>query len=189
MRTTVVLEEVEKLNCIVHCPIYLILLGSALTGRNGENFFVKVPIGTIVSEIDDDDEEFDDLEEAEEDEEEDDDEQGDDNNVEDNDDNNGRKKRKIELNFDKEIVLVAQGGKPGLGNLTLSSGKNKRKSLPNTRTPGQKGQVRNLFLELKTFADVGLVGYPNVSSVRIERNRMRKIGKEKEREIGLVRDI
>jgi GTPase involved in cell partitioning and DNA repair len=124
---------------------------------------VKVPIGTIVSEIDDEFEEFDDLEGEEE---ENDDGEGDGNNLENNDDNNGRNKRKIELNFDKEIVLVAQGGKPGLGNLTLSSGKNKRKSLPNTRTPGQKGQVRNLFLELKTFADVGLVGYPNVSENR-----------------------
>lgn len=38
------------------------------------------------------------------------------------------KERRAELNRDREMVLVALGGRPGLGNLTLSSGKNARRN-------------------------------------------------------------
>lgn len=53
---------------------------------------------------------------------------------------------------------VVAGGRGGLGNFSFASGKNRS---PQQRTPGRPGQTTRLTLELKTIADVGLVGYPN----------------------------
>ena len=55
-------------------------------------------------------------------------------------------------------AMVAQGGKGGLGNVMLAS--HSRKA-PHYCEPGQPGIERKLELELKTIADVGLVGLPN----------------------------
>lgn len=55
-------------------------------------------------------------------------------------------------------LLVAQGGFHGLGNARFKSSVNRA---PRRTTPGSPGEERNLRLELKLLADVGLLGLPN----------------------------
>ncbi len=55
-------------------------------------------------------------------------------------------------------VLVAQGGVGGRGNVNFKSSTNRA---PRRATDGTKGDVRELHLELKLLADVGLLGFPN----------------------------
>ena len=58
---------------------------------------------------------------------------------------------------DHKIIL--DGGKGGLGNWNFRSSTNQA---PRYSQPGIKGKERQLTLELKLLADVGLVGFPNV---------------------------
>lgn len=58
-----------------------------------------------------------------------------------------------------EKVLFLEGGKGGLGNVHFKNSRNQR---PTYFQPGLPGQTKNIRLELKLIADVGLVGYPNV---------------------------
>jgi len=55
-------------------------------------------------------------------------------------------------------LLVARGGKGGLGNMHFKSSTNRA---PRQSTPGEEGEQRLLKLELKLLADVGLLGFPN----------------------------
>ena len=55
-------------------------------------------------------------------------------------------------------ACVAQGGRHGVGNMRFKSSVNRA---PRRTIPGQPGEKRNLRLELKILADVGLVGLPN----------------------------
>lgn len=55
-------------------------------------------------------------------------------------------------------LKVAQGGYHGLGNTRFKSSTNRA---PRQSTPGTPGEARNLHLELKVLADVGLLGMPN----------------------------
>ena len=57
-----------------------------------------------------------------------------------------------------ERLLVAQGGKGGLGNMHFKSSVNRA---PRKALPGLPGEERTLKLELKLLADVGLLGFPN----------------------------
>lgn len=55
-------------------------------------------------------------------------------------------------------LKVAQGGFHGLGNTRFKSSVNRA---PRQTTKGSEGELRNLRLELKVLADVGLLGMPN----------------------------
>lgn len=55
-------------------------------------------------------------------------------------------------------LLVARGGRHGLGNTHFKSSTNRA---PRQTTQGTPGDVRQLHLELQLLADVGLLGYPN----------------------------
>jgi GTP-binding protein len=55
-------------------------------------------------------------------------------------------------------VKIAQGGFHGLGNTRYKSSTNRA---PRQFSPGTPGEARNLHLELKVLADVGLLGLPN----------------------------
>ena len=55
-------------------------------------------------------------------------------------------------------VLLAKGGKGGLGNIHFKSSTNRA---PRQFTEGEPGQEFELYLELKVLADVGLLGMPN----------------------------
>lgn len=63
-----------------------------------------------------------------------------------------------DLVYAGQRILVAQGGVHGLGNTRFKSSTNRA---PRQFTPGTPGEHRELKLELKLLADVGLLGMPN----------------------------
>lgn len=63
-----------------------------------------------------------------------------------------------DLTHHNETTCVAKGGAHGVGNARFKSSVNRS---PRRTIPGQPGELRNLRLELKVLADVGLVGMPN----------------------------
>jgi GTP-binding protein len=63
-----------------------------------------------------------------------------------------------DLDHDGMRALLARGGQGGLGNLHFKSSVNRA---PRKCTPGGEGERRDLRLELKVLADVGLLGMPN----------------------------
>ncbi len=63
-----------------------------------------------------------------------------------------------ELLHPGEELVIAQGGRGGIGNIHFKSSTNQT---PRQFTEGTQGEEKNLWLELKLVADVGLVGYPN----------------------------
>ena len=92
-----------------------------MSGKGGEELLIRVPVGTVVINVDTE-EEIGDLTE------------------------NGAR------------LLVAQGGHGGQGNIHFKSSVNRA---PRKATSGSQGEERELRLELKVLADVGLLGFPN----------------------------
>ena len=96
-------------------------------GRNAEEVFVKVPVGTLV--FDDDSGEL-----------------------------------IADLVEDGQMVVAARGGRGGRGNARFPNSVNRA---PTFAEHGEPGEEKNLRLELKLLADVGLVGYPSVGKSSI----------------------
>ncbi len=63
-----------------------------------------------------------------------------------------------ELLVPGETLILAKGGDGGFGNMRFKSSINRA---PRQKTPGWPGEKKNLKLELKVLADVGLLGMPN----------------------------
>ncbi|HEY8084068.1 MAG TPA: GTPase ObgE [Methylophilaceae bacterium] len=57
-----------------------------------------------------------------------------------------------------EKTILAKGGAGGLGNIHFKSSINRA---PRQCTPGEEGEIFELYMELKVLADVGLLGMPN----------------------------
>jgi GTP-binding protein len=63
-----------------------------------------------------------------------------------------------DLSQQGQKVLVARGGRGGLGNVHFA---NSRNQAPKMATKGEPGEERRLVLDLRLIADVGIIGYPN----------------------------
>ena len=63
-----------------------------------------------------------------------------------------------DLTVDGDRILVAQGGQGGIGNVHFKSSINRA---PRRAVPGAAGEEREIRLELRLLADVGLLGFPN----------------------------
>lgn len=89
------------------------------------------------------------------------------------DENNGRI---IEVTDTKTNILLAVGGKGGLGNNSLKSATNQT---PKQAEPGMPGELKRLKLVLRLIADIGLIGLPNAgksSLLSVLTNAHPKIG-------------
>ncbi len=89
-------------------------------GANGADLFVKVPVGSLVTNLD--------------------------------------TGEQYDIDEDGKEVLILKGARGGLGNEHFKSSTN---TTPYESTPGKEGPDGNFFIELRLFADLGLVGYPN----------------------------
>ncbi|MCP3967805.1 MAG: GTPase ObgE [Lentisphaerae bacterium] len=64
----------------------------------------------------------------------------------------------VDMNENEMIYVIAKGGRGGRGNARFVSSVNRA---PMQHEEGELGEELNVELELKTIADIGLVGYPN----------------------------
>src|SRR5690554_3627938 len=93
-----------------------------LYGKDGENVYVRVPVGSIIRDIDND-------------------------------------IIIADITRHGQEVVVCEGGKGGRGNTSLAT---PRISAPEYAENGLSGETKNIQVELKVLADVGLVGFPSV---------------------------
>jgi GTP-binding protein len=96
-------------------------MGSQMYGKGGEDTTIRVPVGTMITNVETDEVIGD-------------------------------------LTAHGQRMLVAQGGKGGLGNIHFKTSVNRA---PRKASPGTPGDVRELKMELRLLADVGLLGFPN----------------------------
>ena len=95
--------------------------GKKMTGKGGENLYLKVPVGTQVFEED-------------------------------------NKTLIFDFKKNNDEFVVASGGKGGFGNTKFKSSTNRA---PKKFTKGTKGEEFWIWLQLKTIADIGIIGLPN----------------------------
>lgn len=95
--------------------------GSQRNGKNGEDIILKVPVGTIIRNIE-------------------------------------TGQVVADLTTHEEKILLAEGGRGGLGNMNFKSSTNQA---PRYAQAGEPGAFFELELELKLIADIALVGLPN----------------------------
>ncbi len=95
--------------------------GNDCTGHGGDDTFVHIPVGTVVSDVD-------------------------------------TGEQLGDLTVEGQTLLVARGGKGGWGNTRFKTSTNRTPRKSGLGLPGEK---RELMLELKLIADVGLLGLPN----------------------------
>ena len=95
--------------------------GSNMTGKSGQELIIKLPVGTVVMDMETND-------------------------------------ILADLTRHQQKEIVAYGGKGGRGNARFKTSTNQT---PRICEEGEKGEEKNLGLELKLLADVGLVGLPD----------------------------
>ena len=95
--------------------------GKKMTGKSGDDLFLKVPIGTQVFEED-------------------------------------NKTLIYDFKNNNDEFIVATGGRGGFGNTKFKSSTNRA---PKKITKGIKGEEFWIWLQLKTIADIGIIGLPN----------------------------
>ena len=96
--------------------------GSHCNGKYGEDLYIKVPIGTVIKDVE-------------------------------------TGKVVADLSEPNQTELVLKGGRGGRGN---SHFKTATRQAPHFAEDGEKGEEKEIILELKLLADVGLLGFPNV---------------------------
>lgn len=96
--------------------------GSRCNGKYGEDLYIKVPIGTVVKDLE-----------------------------------TGKVVADLSEPDQKELIL--KGGRGGRGNCHFATA---TRQAPRFSEDGEKGEEKELILELKLLADVGLLGFPNV---------------------------
>lgn len=72
-----------------------------------------------------------------------------------------------DIDHPDEPFMVVRGGWHGLGNIRFKSSTNRA---PRQTKPGELGEIKNLRLELKLIADVGLLGLPNAGKSTLIRS-------------------
>ena len=95
--------------------------GKKMTGKGGEDLYLKVPIGTQVFEED-------------------------------------NKTLIYDFKYNNDEFVVATGGRGGFGNTKFKSSTNRA---PKKITKGIEGEEFWIYLQLKTIADIGIIGLPN----------------------------
>ena len=70
----------------------------------------------------------------------------------------------VELSSVGQIVMAAKGGRGGYGNFHFRSSTNQT---PQERQLGHKSPVKNIFIQLKLIADIGLIGLPNTGKTSL----------------------
>ncbi len=93
-----------------------------MTGKSGEDTIIKVPVGTLIKDMD-------------------------------------RNRLIIDLNKDQMTFVICKGGRGGRGNTHFATS---TRQTPEFAEAGADGEEKNLFLELKLLADVGIIGMPSV---------------------------
>ena len=69
----------------------------------------------------------------------------------------------VDMSHDCKREVILKGGRGGKGNMNYAT---PTMQVPKYAQPGKPGRELNVILELKTIADVGLVGFPNVGNAK-----------------------
>lgn len=96
--------------------------GSRCNGKYGEDLYIKVPIGTVIKDVE-------------------------------------TGKVVADLSEPNQVELILEGGRGGKGNCHFATA---TRQAPRFAQDGEKGEEKEVILELKLLADVGLLGFPNV---------------------------